>query len=310
VARRYYLQEQSKVDIAALLGISRFKVARLLDEARSTGLVRIEIVNRWGIEAELSAIVQDELGLRHCVVVEADGPPSSVRAAVGRAGAALLSEIIKPDDVLGLPWARTVSEMVNALAELPPTPVVQLSGSLVVPSGGSPVDMVRAAARLAGGEAYLYFAPLVLDDASSAQALLRQPAASAAMSQVARVTIAAAGVGAWRPGGSTIYDAVSEQTRSSVSRAGAIGEALGVFFDAEGADVHPELSDRMVTISADALRGIPEVIALATGAHKAEAVYACVRGGFANSLVADAALGRALIALSLGRRRLRPTGMG
>jgi hypothetical protein len=48
VARRYYLQEQSKVDIAALLGISRFKVARLLDEARSTGLVRIEIVNRWG----------------------------------------------------------------------------------------------------------------------------------------------------------------------------------------------------------------------------------------------------------------------
>ena len=58
------------------------------------------------------------------------------------------------------------------------------------------------------------------------------------------------------------------------------------------------------------LRGIPEVIALATGAHKAEAVYACVRGGFANSLVADAALGRALIALSPGRRRLRPTGMG
>jgi DNA-binding transcriptional regulator LsrR (DeoR family) len=85
VARRYYLQEQSKVDIAALLGISRFKVARLLNEAKSTGLVRIEIVNRWGIEAELSAIVQDELGLRHCVVVEADGPPSSVRAAVGRA---------------------------------------------------------------------------------------------------------------------------------------------------------------------------------------------------------------------------------
>ena len=43
VARRYYLDGASKSDIAAELGLSRFKVARLLDRARATGLVRIEL---------------------------------------------------------------------------------------------------------------------------------------------------------------------------------------------------------------------------------------------------------------------------
>ncbi|HET7397173.1 MAG TPA: sugar-binding domain-containing protein [Intrasporangium sp.] len=300
VARRYYLHDQRKVDIAASLGISRFKVARLLEEARASGLVRIEIVNQWHIESELSVRLREALALRNCVVVETEEDPSVARAAVGRAGAALLSEVIGPHDVLGMPWARSVSAMVHALTQLPRVPVVQLSGSQVVAGGESPVDMVRAAARLSGGDAYVYFAPLVLDDAASARVLLRQPAVSAAMAQVPRVTIAAIGIGGWGPGRSTIYDAVSEGTRAAVARAGAVGEALGIFFDSEGAPLHTELSDRMVTITADALRGIPEVIGLVSGVDKATAVLAAARGPLVSSLVVDSGLGRELLRLAGG----------
>ena len=43
VARQFYLEGVSKVDIAERLGISRFRVARLLEAARESGMVRIEI---------------------------------------------------------------------------------------------------------------------------------------------------------------------------------------------------------------------------------------------------------------------------
>ncbi len=43
VARMYYLDDRSKTEIADELSISRFRVARLLDSARRSGLVRIEI---------------------------------------------------------------------------------------------------------------------------------------------------------------------------------------------------------------------------------------------------------------------------
>src|SRR2546428_7806759 len=43
VARQFYLEGVSKVDIADRLGISRFRVARLLDSAREAGVGRIQI---------------------------------------------------------------------------------------------------------------------------------------------------------------------------------------------------------------------------------------------------------------------------
>ena len=43
VARRCHLDDQSKVDVAKALGLSRFQVARLIADARRRGQVRIEI---------------------------------------------------------------------------------------------------------------------------------------------------------------------------------------------------------------------------------------------------------------------------
>src|SRR3712207_496534 len=53
VARRYYLDGRSKTEIADEFGLSRFKVARLIETARATGLVRIEIGHRGLIDVVL-----------------------------------------------------------------------------------------------------------------------------------------------------------------------------------------------------------------------------------------------------------------
>src|SRR5215217_5495010 len=110
VARRYYLDGRSKVEIAEEFGLSRFKVARLLDQARESGLVRIEIRHQGGIDVDLSARLQERFGLQHSVVVDTpDDDVESLREHLGRAAAQLLAELITPQDVLGLAWARAVS---------------------------------------------------------------------------------------------------------------------------------------------------------------------------------------------------------
>ncbi len=293
-ARRYYLAGESKVDIAAAMNISRFKVARLLEAARAAGIVRIEIVDRGGVDGELSTRLRTAFGLRRCVVVDCPDDAPRLRAHVGSAGADVLLDVVGPDDVLGLPWARTVSAMLEALPALPPVPVVQLSGSMVIPGEHSPVDMVRAAAALAGQDASVFYAPFILDDAESAAALRRQPAVASAMAEVERVTVAVMSIGAWVPGHSTIHDAVDDAVRADVAATGAVGEALGVFVDAEGRAVHPELVDRMVTIGSEQLRRVPERVALATGAAKVAAVHAFLAGGWATTLVTDRSLATAL----------------
>ncbi len=297
VARRYYLHGESKVEIADALGISRFKVARLLESARTEGVVRIEIVSDETIDPELSSRLQEALGLQHCVVVAVDSDPVVARDRVGRTAADLLVEVIGPDDVLGLPWSRTVYRMVTALTSLPPNPVVQLTGSLVLPEAGSSSDVVRRAAQIAGGEAHVFYAPMILDDAESARIIRRQPPVSYALSQIDRVTIAVVGVGAWASGASTIHDVVSERTRHEVARSGAIGEVCGILFDRDGQHVANSLSARLITPSNKQLRAIPEVIGLATGIEKTRAIAAAVRSGLVTSLVTSSATAEELLAL-------------
>src|SRR6187200_1477276 len=93
VARRYYLDGRSKIEIAEELGLSRFKVARLLEAARELGLVRIEIRHAGQIDVDLSARIQDRFALQHAVVVDtADDDPAHLRQQLGRAAAELLAE--------------------------------------------------------------------------------------------------------------------------------------------------------------------------------------------------------------------------
>src|SRR3712207_6120233 len=121
-ARRYFLDGRSKVDIADEFGLSRFKVARLIDAARESGLVRIEIGSQGEIDVDLSARLQERFGLQHSVVVDTpDDDADSLRGHLGRAAARLLAEVITPQDVLGLAWARAVSAMARALPPLPGT---------------------------------------------------------------------------------------------------------------------------------------------------------------------------------------------
>lgn len=298
VARRYYLEGRSKIEIAEELSMSRFKVARLLETARASGLVHIEIADPDMIDVDMSARLQDAYHLQHAVVVDApDDDPTILRERLGNAAADLLSEIVTSDDVLGLAWSRAVSAMTNTLSRLPEIPVVQLSGALVQPDvADSSVDLVRQAARISGGAAHFFYAPTIVPDPATARALRKQPEVARTFGQLGSVTKAVVGVGLWAPGESTVYDVTDEKVRRGLHRRGVCGEIAGVLIDADGRPTKSDLSERMIGVSATQLRAIPEVIGLAYSVARSPAVQAAIRGGFIKSLVTHPSLARALVA--------------
>jgi DNA-binding transcriptional regulator LsrR (DeoR family) len=298
VARRYYLDNVSKSDIAEELNLSRFKVARLLDQARSSGLVRIELDYRGEINLDLSARLSTAYGLRHCVVIDSpEDDDALLRANLGRAGAGLLAEILGPDDVLGLAWARTLMEMRRALTRLVPCAVVQLTGALSRPDvDESSIELVRDVARISGGPAFFFYAPMILPDAATARALRTQPEIVRATSRYPDVTKAVVGLGAWEAGQSTVADAVSERERREQFDLGVRAETCGIQLDADGNAITTPLTERIIGIDAEQLRAVPDVIAFVYGRSKAGAVEAAVRGGIATSLVTHTSLASDLLA--------------
>lgn len=296
VARLHYQQGQAKTDIAEALRISRFKVARLLDLAHASGVVRIEIVEPEGLGGGMAAALEERFGLTRCRVVPMASDAPEARQEVGRAGARLLAETLREEDVLGLPWSRSVHDMVYALETLPKVPIVQLSGALATGSvDSSSVDLVRRAGRIADGGRKVFFAPLVMPDAAAAQAVRRDPAVADALAAATEVTVAMVGVGAWAPGQSTIYDALDEGCRRDIADAGVAGEAVGVCFDARGRLVETCLQERVIALSPEQLRDIPQVIAISFGEGKVEALRAAMSGGLVDGLVTTQDTAEALL---------------
>jgi DNA-binding transcriptional regulator LsrR (DeoR family) len=297
VARRFYLDGRSKVEIAEEFGLSRFKVARLIDGARESGLVCIEIRHHGEIDVELSSRVQDRFGLQHAVVVDTpDDDEESLRRHLGRAAAELLEEVVTPQDVLGLAWARSVSAMARALTRLPGVPVVQLTGALSLPGGqDSSVDVVRDVAGVSGGPAHYFYAPLTVPDAATARSLRQQPEVARAFRQLPFVTKAVAGVGLWAAGQSTLYDAAEERDRRALSELGVCADISGVFVSEDGKPVDTGLSERMIGITAEQMREIPEVIVVPYGMAKVPAVRATLLSGLVGGLVTHTTLARALL---------------
>jgi DNA-binding transcriptional regulator LsrR (DeoR family) len=302
VARQFYLEGISKVDIADRLGISRFRVARLLDSARESGLVRIEIGLPGGaLDAGLSAELCSVFGLRHAFVFNFPEDGSSLRRRLGEAAGQVLMDLIAPGDVLGLTWSRTLSGLTAALTQLPPCPIVQLTGAVPPPDGRDLLELVRGVARVGGGTAHVFYAPMLVDDAATATAIRRQSDIAEAFALIPSVTIAVVSIGAWKPGLSTIYDAITPAERAELAAAGVRAELAGVFIGADGRPLATPLDGRMIVAPVPLFTRIPFVLGVAYDAAKCPAVLAAIGGGLVHGLVTHTSLARGLLALADGR---------
>jgi DNA-binding transcriptional regulator LsrR (DeoR family) len=300
VARQFYLEGVSKVDIADRLGISRFRVARLLDSARDAGMVRIEIGLPGGsLDAGLSAELCSAFGLNHAFVFDfPDDDEQALRYRLGEAVGQALMDIIMPGDVLGMSWSRTLGGLAASLTQIPPCPIVQLTGAVPPPDGRDLLDLVRSVARVGGGSAHVFYAPMILDDAQTAAAMRRQGDIAGAFALVPSVTIAVVAIGAWAPGLSTVYDAVTPDERDALASLGVCAEVAGVFLGQDGKSVATPLDRRMIVTPGPALERIPFVLAVAYGIAKSPAVSAAIRGGLVHGLVTHARLARTLLSLA------------
>lgn len=296
ICRRHYLEGATKSQIAEEFGLSRFKVARILDEARANGMVRIEVVGPHGTDLELSAQLRRAFGLHHAVVVSTPADTDVDRRRVlGVAAAGLITELVDENDVLGIGWGRTLDAMVLELRSLPPCAVVQMAG-IVGPMTETAVELVRRVSSVSGGPAHPLYAPLMVSDGAAAKIIRSQSQVASVIDKFKDITVAVLAIGSWRPPVSQLRNWIAPKERAYLTRLGVQAEICSTMLDFEGREIATDFAARSVSISAAQLRAIPETVAVAGGADKAEAIRAVLRGGFLTSLVTDTEAATRLLA--------------
>jgi DNA-binding transcriptional regulator LsrR (DeoR family) len=297
IARDFYLGGKSKSDIAETYGISRFKVARLLEEARATGVIRLSVDVPFGIDPEMSWRLQSAYGLRHAIVIDSpEVPETLLRARLARVAGNLLTEIVTEQDILGVGYGRTLTVLTESLASLPACTVVQVTGALVgVNPAENSVELVSRIAAVSGGPAFSIYSPQVLPDAVTAATLRSQPEVAEAFQRFDSITKAILPVGSWDPPHSQLYDALTPAERTELRALGACAEIGATLVDSSGRQIAPEFSERCIAISGEQLKRIDEVIIVGGGLTKAAAIRAVLIGGFANAVVTERGAAHALL---------------
>lgn len=293
IARSYYMEDRSRVDIAADLGISRFKVARLLELARAEGVVTIEVHDPRGVDVDLSKALRTELGIRRALVLNSSSNP---QVRVGALAADYLRSSVKPGATVGLAWSRSTQALVKHLHDLPPCTVVQLCGVFAKPMGEEQnVELVRRAAENVGADVVTFYAPLVVPDATTATTLRRQPGIADALAHCDQLSAAVIAVGQWRSGDSTVHDALSERERTVFAKRGAVAESCGILLAADGRPLRDGLQKRTIAVTEAQLRRAGDVVALANEPDRAPAIRALTRSGMVSTLITHRAVAERIL---------------
>lgn len=199
--------------------MSRFQVARLLEQARATGVVTIEVhdplLPRSARERELA----DALGIDEARIVALDEGDSDLRSEhFGAAVLTAMREVIRPGMTVGISWSRTLDRAARFLPALPPCSLVQLTGAFEGAGTGTLSRMLMQLDRRAGINTYLLYAPLVVDQPATARDVRRQPVVADALAHAEAQDLAVVAIGAWLPGESAVWEKVPPDIRRAARR--------------------------------------------------------------------------------------------
>ena len=308
VARLFFDRQLSKVEIAARLGISRFRVARLIDDALTDGLVRIEYRDIPADDRGLAAVLEERFGLDLCAVAIAaadEGPAGATTFnAVVRLAAAVLHGLIASGDVIGVAWGSTLAAVVR---EIPPRSdpdleVVQLAGSSArLDRGRDSGELARVLADRLGATHRAIYAPAFVETTALRAALLREPEVADTVARFRVLDLAIVGIGAMPAGdgsaaSSLVQSGVLGETEVlRLAALGAVGDLVVHPFDATGRFVAPDLAERAVAIGVEELRRVRRVVAVASGMRKAAAIRGALESGVVRMLVTDGPTARAVL---------------
>jgi len=298
----YYVGNLSQQQVSDRLGISRFKVNRMLADARDLGLVRVSVEHRTSDTLSLADRLAEAFDLREVQVAPVPAPTPDhdyERTAVGILAATYLARVGSGDRprVIGVGWGRTLSAMADNLSGLVNRNLtfVSLMGSVTHASRTAPGDVCIRLASQTGGRAMLLPAPFVADSEEACATILEQRLVRETLTVARNATHALMSVGECRDG-AILFEAglFSPAQIAELRRNNVVGDCCGVFFAADGAVADIPLN-RCTPCVKPSEMGEMDVMITAAGVTKAAATLAVLRAGFVDRLLIDEILARAIL---------------
>jgi len=295
----YYVEGLTQLQISRLMKTSRTKVIRLLAQARESGVVRIRIEAKGSEQVELERALVRLFRLSEAIVVPSPTEPDDVALVVGHATGTYLADNVRDGMSIGVGLGMTLnmSRKVIGARTCQRLSVVSLLGGMTHSRAVNPSAVARRIADAFGAECYQLTAPVFVARESVRNTLWSEPGLRELRERARRIQLALVSVGDVSREATLFREGLLPRLAiASLVKAGAVGEVLCRFIDANGRVVDHSVNRRAVAVDLQDLARVPKIVIAAGGERKVEPIRAVLKAIKANVLITDANAARGLLA--------------
>jgi DNA-binding transcriptional regulator LsrR (DeoR family) len=293
IAKLYYHGNCSQEQIAEMMGLSRYKISRMLTLARTLRIVEFKISDSPVQINKTEDRLKELLGLDSVRIIPSNMDPHKSLLAAGSAASEYLNAILREDIKLGISWGTTMDISVSQFKperKYRSATIVQLIGGTPCPTlcADSRELTIRLAEKLNASYAILQ-APLYVSNEEMRDALIAEAEISAHFKLFSDLDAALIGIGSTIPSQSAAYKAgyITLEESAALVEGGFATDLCGNRIYTDGAFRPNFMSGRLIAIRSEQLRAIPDVLVVAIGEDKAEPIIIGAKGGFFTSLITD-----------------------
>ena len=279
----YYMEDNTQAQIDEVMGVSRAKVIRLLEEARAQGIVQFSFRKNDSQRVSAEQLLIDRFGLKDAFVVPTPLDSSAINQSIAQGAAHYVSDHLREDGYLNIGYGDTVSRMLGVLAKNREESlnVVSLTGgvSYYLPTVGTTAYSMHL---------FLTPSPLVVSSRQVRDALLDEKSLQDVSTMTEYADMSVVGIGAAVEGATVLRNGILNEGELTVLKMqGAVGDVLNHFMDKDGNLIQTEIEDRVISTDLDKLRQLKNVVGVAGGKDKVTAIKAVLNGGYLNVLITD-----------------------
>jgi DNA-binding transcriptional regulator LsrR (DeoR family) len=305
-AQLYYLQDLTMEAIGDELGISRSSVSRLLDLARSRGIVEIKVNSPAEAPQRIEREIKQRFGVSAYLVPVPERTSHIDRLErVALTAARMLGDFFTSNMTMGIAWGSTITAVSRHLTRKSTgnSEVVQLNGAGNDHTTGVTYssEILRRFGEAFGVRVTHFPVPTFFDDPNTKAAVWRERSTARIVQLQKRIDIALFGLGSvFAEVPSQVYAGgyLSEEDVSHLSDEGVVGDVATVFFRADGSWEDIPVNLRSSGPGLDVIRNAPRRLCVLSGRQRLESLRGALAADLITDLIIDDSTARALVGAS------------
>lgn len=279
----YYHEEMTQQQISELLGINRMRVIKLLDKAKKLGVIQFRFRHDSEKRMEAEQLMKKEYGLGDCFIVPSPTDPENTNENVARAASMYVCNRISGETFINIGYGDTCSRVLNHLAISS-----EHTLSCVSLTGGVSYYLPKASSGIFNSRLYLMPAPILASSLEVADAMKAEKSVQEIQALIPLSSLSVVSVGSLDAQATLIKTGVLTSNDFLVLRRnGAVGDILSHFIDKDGKPISTDLEARLISTPLETVHSLKNVIGVAAGKGKVDALRAVLHAGYLDVLITD-----------------------